>query len=716
MQNEMKKNASYIFFAVAVGFYLLTAISVPSKKEFVSNDKDRLLIELISHVLQRGHFNVMSLNDEMSEKIFHTYLESIDGQKRFFLQSDYREFAKYMYQIDDQFRELDLTFFDLTYKRLILRMNEVENMYASLLSRPFDFEKNESFDMDYEEQLFPLSQTSRAEKWRKQLKLSTLSVLYDKVQESEKKEEESTADYVSPSWKILEKEARTTTRENMEDYFDVMNDLERKDWFDIYLNAFVLQFDPHTNYFNPDDKDRFDMNMSGKFEGIGARLSKRDQAIKVVDIIVGGPLWRDQLMEVGDEIQLVRQEDGDAVDIRSMRLDDAIKLIKGPKGSTVHLTIKKVDGAIETIPVKRDLVVLEESYARSSVINRFDKKYGLIHLPKFYVDFKSYKERNAAHDVEQEIVNLKEAGVEGLIIDLRNNGGGSLQTVVDIAGLFIDKGPIVQVKSTVNKTEVLQDRDDKTLWDGPMVILVNELSASASEILAAALQDYERAIVLGSKQTFGKGTVQNVVDLNRFLSNSTYGNLGALKITTDKFYRINGGSTQLEGVKSDVITPDRYSYVDVGERDEDNPMSWDQITPLIYTKWHGYLNYDEVIIQSQDRVNNHPIFKLVDQDAKWVEQRQNDKSIALNYEEYVSELEADRTYANQFDAVKEYNNKLEFTITPAEQERIMDDSIFREKRERWFSDLTSDFYIEEAVNILDHLELGIYQQEPLARK
>ena len=712
----MKKNTSYIVFTIAAGFYLLTAISVPSKKEFVSNDKDRLLIELISHVIQRGHFNVKSLNDDMSEQIFHTYLENIDGQKRFFLQSDYREFAKYMYRIDDQLRNLDLTFFDLTYQRLILRMNEVENLYMSLLSRPFDFERKESFDTDYEEQLFPLSSTSRAEKWRKQLKLSTLSVLYDKVEEAKKKNEESTAEHVSPSWAVLEQEARETTRENMENYFNLMNELERKDWFDIYLNAFVLQFDPHTNYFNPDDKDRFDMNMSGKFEGIGARLSKRDQAIKVVDIIVGGPLWRDQLMEVGDEIQLVRQDEGDAVDIRSMRLDDAIKLIKGPKGSKVYLTIKKVDGTIQTIPVKRDLVVLEESYARSSVINRLDQRYGLIHLPKFYVDFKSYKERNAAHDVEQEIVNLKEAGVEGLIIDLRNNGGGSLQTVVDIAGLFIDKGPIVQVKSTVSKTEVLRDRDDKTLWDGPMVILVNELSASASEILAAALQDYERAIVLGSKQTFGKGTVQNVVDLNRFLSNSTYGNLGALKITTDKFYRINGGSTQLEGVKSDVITPDRYSYVDVGERDEDNPLSWDQITPLIYTKWHGYLNYNEVIKKSQDRVNNHPIFKLVDQDAKWVEQRQNDKSITLNYQQYVSELEADRTYADQFDALKEYNNKLKFTVAPAEQERIMADSIFREKRERWFSDLTADFYVEEAVNILDHLKVGIFQEEPLAIK
>ena len=711
----MKKNASYFIVAFAIVLYVLTAISSPLEKKFVSNDKDRLLIELISHVIQRGHFNVKSLNDKMSEQIFHTYLESIDGQKRYFLQSDYREFSRYMYQIDDQIRELDLTFFDLTYQRLVLRMNEVEKLYQSLLSRPFNFEKEEIFDTDYDNQLYPLNQQARSDKWRKQLKLSTLSVLYDKVQEEENNDETTPA-YLSSSWMDLEAEARTTTRENMEDFFDLMNELERKDWFDVYINSFVLQFDPHTNYFNPDDKDRFDMSMSGKFEGIGARLSKRNQAIKVVDIIVGGPLWRDQLMEVGDEIQLVRQEDGDAVDIRAMRLDDAIKLIKGPKGSMVYLTVKKVDGNIETIPVKRDLVVLEESYARSTVINRQDQKYGLIHLPKFYVDFKSYKERNAAHDVEQEVINLKEAGVGGLIIDLRNNGGGSLQTVVDIAGLFIDEGPIVQVKSTVSKTEVLRDRDGKTLWNGPMVILVNELSASASEILAAAMQDYERAIVIGSEQTFGKGTVQNVVDLNRFLSNSTYGNLGALKITTDKFYRINGGSTQLEGVKSDVITPDRYRYVDVGERDEDNPMRWDRISPLVYTKWNGYLNYDDVIEQSQDRVNDHPIFNLVDQDAKWIEQRQNDNTIALNYQEYVSKIESDRAYADQFDAVEEYDNNLDFTISPADQKRISEDDIFLEKRERWFSNLSKDFYVEEAVNILQDLKVGIYQQEPLARK
>lgn len=712
----MKKNASFIVFLFAVVFFIASILPSPlSKKEFVSSDKDRLLIELISYVLDRGHFNVKSLDDDMSLQIFHTYIESLDGQKRYFLESDYKEFSKYMNQIDDQLRELDLSFFNLTHERLALRMTEIEGMYKSLLSTPFDFEVEEFYDIDYEKQSFPLTQSARKEKWRQQLKLSTLGILHGKVIEEDKKAEKN-ADYTPKTWEELEDASREVTQNNMDDYFDIMNDLERKDWLDVYLNAFVLQFDPHTNYYNPDDKDRFDMNMSGKFEGIGARLSKRDQAIKIVDIITGGPIWRGQLIEVGDEIQMVRQENGEAVDIRSMRLDDAIKLIKGPKGTLVHLTIKKVDGTVETVPVQRDLVVLEESYARSTVINRNDQKFGLIHLPKFYVDFKDYKERNAAHDVEQEIINLKEAGMQGLVLDLRFNGGGSLQTVVDIAGLFIDKGPIVQVKSTANQTEVLKDRDNKMLWDGPMVILVNELSASASEILAAALQDYKRAIVLGSNQTFGKGTVQNVVDLNRFLTKNTYGNLGALKITTDKFYRINGGSTQLEGVKSDVIAPDRYSYVDVGERDEDNPLSWDQISPLTYTQWTGYLNYNETIENSQNRIDNHPIFDLIEEDALWIKERQADKIISLKYHDYVAELEADRTLAERFDNIKEYNNNLDFTVPPREQKRISEEKAFREKRERWFSNLSSDIYIEEAVNILDELKIGLFENESIVRK
>lgn len=711
----MKKNASITIVVAAVALFVWSALATPFSKTFNNPDKDRLLIELISYVLNRGHFDAKTLNDDLSEQVFHEYLDAIDGQKRFFLQSDFKEFERYKYRLDDQLKNIEIDFFKRTFERLTQRMQEVEEMFPSLLEQAFVFDKDEVIDLNYEQQSFPATLTQRREKWRQQLKLSTLSVLYDKINEDEKKAEQD-ASYIPKTFEDLEEESRAVTRNNMENFFDIMDDLERKDWFASYLNAFVLQFDPHTNYYAPEDKDRFDMSMSGKFEGIGARLSKRDQSIKIVDIITGGPVWRDQLLEVGDEIQLVRQEEGTAVDIRGMRLDDAIKLIKGPKGSKVYLTIKKVEGTVEVIPVVRDVVVLEETYARSSVINKSGKKYGLIHLPKFYIDFKDYKERNAAQDVSKEIDKLKSAGVEGIVMDLRFNGGGSLQTVVDMAGLFIDKGPIVQVKSTGNRKEVLSDRDEQILWEGPLVIMVNELSASASEILAAALQDYKRAVVLGSKQTFGKGTVQNLVDLNRFISNSTYGNLGALKLTTDKFYRINGGSTQLEGVKSDVVAPDRYSYVEVGEKDEDNPLSWDQIAPANFSAWNGYLNYEEVIEQSQKRVDENPIFKLIDQDAQWVRERQEDYLVSLNYDMYASEIETDKSYAERFDPIKDYKNQLSFTVLPDELSKMSNDEVFSEKRERWFESLSADMYVEEAVLILEDLKPGFISKKPLAKK
>jgi carboxyl-terminal processing protease len=711
----MKKNASITIVVAVAALFVWSALATPFSKTFNNPDKDRLLIELISYVLNRGHFDAKTLNDDLSEQVFHEYLDAIDGQKRFFLQSDFKEFERYKYRLDDQLKNIEIDFFKRTFERLTQRMQEVEEMFPSLLEQAFFFDKDEVIDLNYEQQSFPTTLTQRREKWRQQLKLSTLSVLYDKINEDEKKAEQD-ASYIPKTFEDLEEESRAVTRNNMENFFDIMDDLERKDWFASYLNAFVLQFDPHTNYYAPEDKDRFDMSMSGKFEGIGARLSKRDQSIKIVDIITGGPVWRDQLLEVGDEIQLVRQEEGTAVDIRGMRLDDAIKLIKGPKGSTVYLTIKKVEGTVEVIPVVRDVVVLEETYARSSVINKSGKKYGLIHLPKFYIDFKDYKERNAAQDVSKEIAKLKSAGVEGIVMDLRFNGGGSLQTVVDMAGLFIDKGPIVQVKSTGNRKEVLSDRDEQILWEGPLVIMVNELSASASEILAAALQDYKRAVVLGSKQTFGKGTVQNLVDLNRFISNSTYGNLGALKLTTDKFYRINGGSTQLEGVKSDVVAPDRYSYVEVGEKDEDNPLSWDQIAPANFSAWKGYLNYEEVIEESQKRVDESPIFKLIDQDAQWVRERQEDYLVSLNYEMYASEIATDKSYAERFDPIKDYKNQLSFTVLPDELSKMSNDEVFSEKRERWFESLSADMYIEEAVLILEDLKPGFISKKPLAKK
>src|SRR5690606_3476019 len=479
-----------------------------------------------------------------------------------------------------------------------------------------DFNVKETINVDYDNLAYATSLKELQSRWKQQLKFSTLSGYYDLVEEQKIKEEgvsstkkeedgsntsettekakpETDEPFMPKPLAELEKKARENTKTSLDEYFDFTKDLERKDYFAIYLNTIVEEFDPHSNYFAPPDKDRFDLQMSGKLEGIGARLQKKNDYITVIEIISGGPAWRSEKIEVGDAIMKVKQEgEKDAVSIVGMRIDDAVKLIKGPKGTKVTLTIKNVDGTISDKVLTRDVVELEETYAKSSLIEKDDRKFGLINLPQFYFDMENYKERNAATDVKKEIIRLKEEGMEGLVLDLRDNGGGSLRTAVDIAGLFINRGPVVQVASTGNK-EILEDKDSEILWDGPLVILVNELSASASEILAAAMQDYKRAIIIGSKQTYGKGTVQNVRDLNQWLRKNDMGDLGALKITSQKFYRVNGGSTQLEGVKSDVVMPDRYSYIDVGERDYPNPLPYDKIDAAKYTVWDGYIRSEE---------------------------------------------------------------------------------------------------------------------------
>ena len=426
----------------------------------------------------------------------------------------------------------------------------------------------------------------------------------------------------------------------------------------------------------------------------------------VNEIISGGPAWRANQLEVGDQILKVKQEDEkEALNVVGMRLDDAIKFIKGPKGTIVTLTLKKVDGTIEDISITRDIVEIEETYAKSSIVEKDGKTFGIINLPKFYISFEDYNERNAASDIKQEIVRLKEQGVEGLVMDLRNNGGGSLQTVVDIAGLFIEDGPVVQVKTTGEAKEVLSDRDKSIVWDGPLVILVNELSASASEILAAAMQDYKRGIVIGSKQTYGKGTVQTVMDLNRMVKNNTNGDMGALKFTTQKFYRINGGSTQLEGVKSDVVVPDRYSYINIGEKDQDNPLPWDKIDAADYNIWENYFDYDTTISKSKERMAANEQLKLIDANAQWVKKIRDRETYSLNYDDYKKEMQINEEEAKRFSKLSEYQTDLTFSSLPYELKLMDKDSVLKEKRNRWHVALAKDVYVEEAINVLNDLKM-----------
>ena len=683
----MKINFLHITFFLAIIIFGFAF----SNKKFSDPNKEKLLIEVVKYVVEKGHYNSIEIDDGISEKIFNSYIEQLDNQKRFFLQSDLRQFEKYKFKLDDQLKDHDLTFFDLVFQVSRERIDEVKDYYYDIMEKGFDFSSDENIDLDFENKSFARSKNEIKNRWRKQLKYSTLDILTLKLGDSIKIIDNKTLD-----------ESMSLIKKNTEDFFDYVSEMDREDWFANYINAFLNQLDPHTVYFNPDDKDRFDTNISGKFNGIGARLQKTEGAVKIVDIIVGGPIWKDKLLDIGDIILKVAQENEDPVDIIGMKLDDAIKLIKGPADSVVKLTVKKIDGEIKDVSIKRGLVELEELYAKSTLISKNNKNYGYISLPKFYVDFSDKNSRNSANDVKNEIIKLKNNGIKGLILDLRNNGGGALQTVVDMTGLFIERGPIVQVKSTGNRKQILYDKDPKIVWDGPLVILMNKMSASASEILAGALQDYNRAVIIGNEKSFGKGTVQNVIDLNRFISNTSY-DLGAIKITTDKFYRINGESVQLEGVKSDIVIPDSYKYVFNGEKDEKNPLDWDKITPANFQKWNQKDIVTKISTNSQSRIDNDNYYSLINDRAKWIKSQQSNKSISLNFDIYNNYLSDQREKNKKFESLSKYENNLIFKLLKTEKQYVMSNKELLSSRNRWHRNLTKDLYVEEGVKALEML-------------
>lgn len=699
----MRRNYKILLLLLLLAF---ASCSFTTKK-FDNPDKDKLLIQIITFVLEQGHFDPIAMDDAFSEELFDDYLWVIDPVKRYFYESDFKDFEKFKLNIDDQLKATDITFFNVVNERMLKRIEEAKAIYKDILSQPFDYSKQEYFDTNYENSNFPKNKKEMRERWRKQLKFSTLSN-YDDLYEEEKIAKKNDDSYVMKTQEQIEKEAREATLKSLNIYFDdFIDDQTREDWFAIYVNTIVEEFDPHTYYLAPKSKEDFDQRMSGKLEGIGARLQKRMDYIKVVELISGGPAWRSRELEVEDVILKVKQEDEEfPVDIVGMRINDAIKYIKGPKGTKVTLTVKKVDGTIKDITITRDIVEIVETYAKSSIVEKDNKKFGIINLPAFYVDFEDYKNINAAKDVKNEIEHLKAEGMEGLVLDLRNNGGGSLPAVVDMAGLFIKEGPIVQVRSTGQAKEVLKDRDRSIAWDGPLVILVNEISASASEILAAAMQDYKRAIIIGSKQTYGKGTVQNVINLNNMLRSSNNGDLGALALTTQKYYRINGGSVQLEGVKSDVEVPGRFSFIDVGEKDKDNPLPYDEIDAADYTPWQNYFDYDATIQKSKERMSNNEQLKLIEENARWVKSKIDETVFSLNYYEYKAQMELNENESKRFDSISNYKTNLIFDSTSYEKSLFEQDTTdLKEKRERWHESLSKDIYIEEALNVLEDLKL-----------
>ncbi|MCH3880913.1 MULTISPECIES: carboxy terminal-processing peptidase [Tenacibaculum] len=668
-------------------------------------DKDKVIIYVLKNILTRGHYVQKELNDDFSVHVYNSFIDGLDPSKRYFTQDDLKEFSQFKYEIDNQLLDNKIDFYKLVYDRFLEKMKSAKTYYGVLLTQPFDYSKKESIDIDYDKIPFAKNENELVDYWRKQLKLQVLGNIenLENLQEENIKKDPKT---VQKSFEDFEHEARTKVLKNMDDLYLRIEELEHSDWYSTFLNSVVSGFGPHTTYMSPRSKSRFDQDMSGKLEGIGARLQKKGIYTHIFELVSGGPAWKQGELEAGDIILKVAQGDEEPLDIVGMRLDDAIKFIKGPKGTEVRLTVKKkIDGSTKIISITRDVVELEETFVKSSIVEKNGKKYGIINLPKFYIDFSDTNGRDSAKDMEQEIARLQSEGVEGLIVDLRNNGGGSLKTAIEIGGLFIDEGPIVQVKYRDEAPIIKKDTDPKIQWNGPLVVMVNEFSASASEIFAAAMQDYKRGVILGGKQTYGKGTVQNILPINRFAQNYP-DDLGAIKMTIQKFYRINGGSTQIEGVYSDIAMPDRYSYMEVGERDLEGALPWDKVPQAKYTQTNSYENFNDVLYNSKNRINSDSKFKMINEYAKWLKANQDHTTYSLNYKDFLAESKKQDKSGDQFKDVFKFDSNLRFLSPKYEFDLFKKDSVLEDKRMAWHKNLSKDIYVNEALNVLSELKMN----------
>ncbi|MBS9774669.1 MAG: carboxy terminal-processing peptidase [Tenacibaculum sp.] len=697
----MKKRFFITFLVVLLFNNLIHTVQAQDKN---TEEKDRLIVYILNAVLTRSHFVKKELDDDFSKHVYKEFIDAVDPAKQYFTQKDIKDFSQFKYEIDDQLKKSDISFYKLVYNRFLDRVKVAKKNYKVLLEKPFNYSKNETINVDYDNIPFAKDEKELLNHWRKKLKLQVIS----KIGESEEQQKEKIKKdkTVKPkSFVELEKEVRAEVLKDMDNLYIRINELVNSDWYSVFLNCIVTGFDPHTTYMSPQSKSSFDQGMSGKLEGIGARLQKEGIYTKVVDLISGGPAWKQKELEEGDIILKVGQGDKKPVDIVGMRLDNAIKYIKGKKGTEVRLTVKKkIDGSIKVIPIVRDIVELEETFVKSSIVEKNGKKYGIIEIPKFYIDFKDTRKRNAASDMRKEIERLKLENVEGLIIDLRNNGGGSLKMAIEISGLFINEGPVVQVKYRGENPRIKKDFDPNIQWKGPLVVMVNEISASASEIFAAAMQDYGRGIIMGGEQTYGKGTVQNIVPLNYYVRKYPK-DLGVLKMTIQKFYRVNGGSTQIEGVYSDIAMPDRFSYMDFGERDLEGALPWDRVEQAKYNKTNTYSNFDDVVNKSKQRISEDSKFKSINEYAKWLKKNQDNNIYSLKYDKYKESMERRKEEGEKFKEALKYESDLSFISPKYEVDLFKKDTILKEKRNTWHKNLKKDIYINEALNVISELKI-----------
>ena len=660
------------------------------------------ILQSVGEMLKQGHYSPKDINDNFSKIVFKKFLEDLDPEKNILMQEDFVALKRHETRVDDEIKGAPVEFFTDAAKIFNKRIEEVAKEYKDILSKPFDFTVDENYITDPKKVDFAAGESQRREMWRKRLKYMVLD-RYVELQDIQEKNK-GKAGFTAKSNSELEKEARDKVVKIMDRTFDryrfKFND---DDKFSIYVNAITNMMDPYTEFFPPIDKRYFDEQLSGQFFGIGASLIYEEGNIKVGSLLTGSPAWKSEQVDAGDIIMKVAQGNEQPVELTGYTIEDAVKLIRGKKGTEVKLTLKKKDGTLKTVSLIRDKIIQDETFARSTVVDEGTAKIGYIFLPEFYANFDDPTGSRSAVDVAKEVKKLKDQKVDGIDIDLRHNGGCSLYDVVQIAGLFIDQGPIVQVKDREGRPTVMRDKDGSVLYDGPLAVMVNEFSASASEIFAAAIQDYGRGVVIGSSSTYGKGTVQRSIGLDpeNFLSNNS--ELGSLKLTLQKFYRINGGSTQLKGVVPDIVIPDKYEYLHFREKDNTNALPWDEITQAQYKKWEGGYDLQTIKNLSNARIANNPIFQGIKKNTQWLSE-QNDKEYSLQIDKFKKEQQIIRVAARQVDSLEKLKQPLNISFLPQDSARMSGDKDKAERYNQWLKNLKSDIYLDQAIKVVSDIQ------------
>ena len=679
------------------------------------NDDDKMSTIMVSvkNTLSYLHYAPKPINDAYSQDVYKHYFEMVDASKRYFLQSDMDEFAKHKTKLDDYLNQGDLTFYKLTIDRLYQRVDEIDKITQDILSKPINLEEEETLILEPKLKKNSTNAKELSAEWKKYIKYNILQEMESLTakEEIQKEKKDSVQKFnlkdtikleiLTPEQKRLK--ATEEVKDLITDTFRRFKKRNKMDWFTVYMNAYTEVFDPHTNYYSPKNKEDFDTQFTGKVIGIGAIIQEKRGYLYLGALTIGAPAWKSKQLSEGDKILKVRSKPNeDPVNVVGMLADEAVRLIRGEKGTKVTLTVEKKDKTIKEVTMIREEVAIEDTFARSITVNSKDgKKYGFINLPSFNADFADDKGRNASDDIKNELIKLKAQNVQGIILDLRNNGGGSLTEVGDILGLFMNTGPYVQVKDGNGKIQTLKNKTSAPLWTGPLVIMQNELSASASEILAGAVQDYGRGVVIGSPQSFGKGTVQTFVDLNRFLN--TNDDFGSLKLTIQKFYRVTGESTQRKGIESDFKMKDFFTYAEIGERYDDYALAWDKIPAVPYQRMN-YFTAQALQKDMEARLMNNKAYQLVQESAQWKENLDKEESISLNLTKFNEVMKTRKAQIEKFKALDKFNNGLVFTLNPDEILREKKDEVFAKKSQNWKKNLQRDLYLQEAVIIASQLK------------